>query len=140
MRDRADLPMRVAAGLAWLCGLGFGIPGAYGAWYFAEHDESWTFLGFPTNEAGPLFEGVGLDTSVPLLVAFTALCAVEVVLGVLLWLRRRSGAVLSLALLPLEFAFWIGLVLPVGPVAGIARTVLVLRSWPSRERPDVRPA
>jgi hypothetical protein len=132
--------LRLAAVLAWLCGLGFGLPGAYGAWYYTEHGRVWTFLGFPTNESGPLFASLGLETSGPLLVAFVVVCAGEVVLGGLLWMRRLSGARLSFALLPLEFAFWIGFVLPVGPVAGTVRTVLVLRSWPGRVAysPDVR--
>ena len=25
-------------------GLGFGLPGAYGAWYYAHHGQAWTFL------------------------------------------------------------------------------------------------
>jgi hypothetical protein len=117
-----------------LSGLGFGVPGVYGTWYYAEHGYVWTFMGFPTYSAGPFFVSAGLDTSVPLLAAFVVVCVVEVVLGVLLWMRRRSGAVLSLALLPLEFAFWIGFVLPFGPVAGIVRTAVVLMSWPTREK------
>lgn len=90
-------------------------------------------MGFPTYSAGTLFVSAGLDTSVPLLAAFVVVCVVEVVLGVLLWMRRWSGAALSLALLPLEFAFWIGFGLPFGPVAGIVRTAVVLTSWPTRE-------
>src|SRR5213076_2999544 len=36
--------------------------------------------------------------------------------------RQRAGAVLALALLPVEFAFWIGFALPVGSPVG----------WPGR--------
>jgi hypothetical protein len=121
--------MRLAALMAWAGGFGFGVPAAYGTWYYAEHGYVWRFLGFPTNEAGPFFESLGLDTSVPLLAGFTVLCVVEVLLGVLLWQRRRVGAVLSFALLPLEFAYWIGFVLPFGPLFGVARTAFVLMAW-----------
>jgi hypothetical protein len=126
--------MRLAALMAWLAGLGFGVPAAYGAFYYAEHGFLWTFMGFPTMAAGPLFESVGLHTSAPLMVAFTVVCAGEIILGVLLWMRRRSAAVMSLALLPVEFAFWIGFVLPFGPVFGIARLAFVLMAWRTKEK------
>lgn len=40
--------------------------------------------------------------------------------------RQRAGAVLALALLPVEFAFWIGFRAPRGASGGLARTALVL--------------
>ena len=116
---------RAAAVLAWIPGLGFGVPGAYAIWYLVDHGTVWTFLGFPTYGGGP-FESIGLDTTVPLLVAFLAVCLAELLLGYLLWIRR--GAVLAYALLPLEFAFWIGFALPIGPIVGLLRTVLVIRA------------
>jgi len=93
----------------------------------------WTFLGFPTYGEGP-FEDAGIDTTVPLLVAFLLVCLAELLAGTLLWLRRRAGAVLALCLLPLEFAFWIGFALPLGPVVAIARTALILMAWSSLNR------
>jgi hypothetical protein len=51
--------------------------------------------------------------------------------------------VLALALLPLEFAFWVGFALPLGPVAGAARTVLLQAgadAWARRSAVHVRPA
>ena len=97
----------------------------------------WTFLGYPTYGHGP-FEDIGLRTSVPLLSAFLLLCVSEFVAGWLLWRRRPAGTRLALALLPFEFAFWIGFALPFGPVAGLARTVLVAVSG-RRARPGTAP-
>ena len=94
------------------------------AWYFAEHDRVWFFLGFPTYGEGP-FAAIGVPTSVPLLVAFAVVCAAEVVTAALLWRGRRAGSVLALALLPFEFAFWIGFALPIGPLLGVVRTIAV---------------
>ena len=111
--------MRTAAALAWAAGLGFGLPCIYAIWYLADRGDVWTFLGFPTYGGGP-FEDVGIETTVPLLVVFLLVCAAELVTGWLLWHRRRGGAVLALALLPVEFAFWIGFALPLGPVLGLA--------------------
>src|SRR3954447_19348302 len=94
----------------------------------------WIFVGFPTYGEGP-FEDVGIHTTVPLLVAFLLVCVAELVAGWLLWRYRRLGGLLALGLLPLEFAFWIGFALPLGPVVGLARTVLVFMAWSSLRRP-----
>ncbi len=125
--------MRAAAALGWVAGLGFGLPCIYAIWYLADHGDVWTFLGFPTYGSGP-FEDSGIETTVPLLVLFLLVCAAELVTGWLLWHRRRAGAVLTLALLPIEFAFWIGFALPLGPVMGLARAVLAVLAWPSLSR------
>jgi hypothetical protein len=117
--------MRAAAICSWFASLGFGLPCGYAIWYFAEHGQVWTFLGFPTYGGGP-FEDIGLHTSVPLLGAFLIVCIAELVVGWLLWQRRRAGTMLALALLPAEFVFWIGFALPFGPPAGLTRTALVL--------------
>jgi hypothetical protein len=116
---------RVAAGQAWIVGLGFGLPGIYGTVYFARHGDIWYFMGFPTYRGEP-FEAIGIPTTVGLLTGFITVCAAEVVAGVLLWKRRRSGLWLSLALLPLEAAYWLGFALPFGPLLGAGRTMAVI--------------
>ena len=113
---------RVAAGCSVVLGLGFGVPAVYGTWYFAQHDEVWQFLGFPTYGDGP-FESVGIETSVPLLAGFAAVCAAEVTCGVLLARGRRAGYRLSWGLLPVEAVYWVGFALPFGPLLGVGRTV-----------------
>src|SRR5215468_5714738 len=125
--------LRTAAVLAWFAGLYFGLPCTYAIWYLADHGAVWTFLGFPTYGSGP-FEDIGIQTTVPLLVLFLLVCAAELTAGWLLWRRRRAGAALALALLPVEFAFWIGFALPLGPPAGLARTALILLGWSSLTR------
>lgn len=74
---------RLAGALALLAGLGFGIPGAIGTRVLAARGEVWSFLGFPTYGGGP-FTAHGVDTTVPLMLGFVAVCAAEVVVGVLL--------------------------------------------------------
>jgi hypothetical protein len=117
--------MKIAAVLSWVLGVGFGLPCAYGIWYFAARGGVWTFLGFPTYGAGP-FTLIGIETTVPLLAAYQVVCVAEVVGGWLLWSQPSAGALLGLVLLPLELAFWIGFALPYGLLLGIARTVLIL--------------
>jgi hypothetical protein len=121
--------LRIAGVLSVILGLGFGIPGAYGTWYFANTSAIWYFMGYPTNGRGP-FEDIGIETSVPLLAAFVMVCAAAVVCGVLLFRGRRAGIIMSVVLLPIELAFWVGFDLPFAFPLGIARTVLAV--WPSR--------
>ncbi len=52
--------------MAWLLGLGCGEPAAHGTWFYATYGYAWTFMGFPTNTAGPLLLRLGIDTSTPL--------------------------------------------------------------------------
>ena len=118
--------MNRAAGVCSLVlGLGFGLPGVYGAWYYARQGQVWTFLGFPTYGDGP-FERWGFPTNVALLLGFVAVCAAEVVVGVLLWGGSTIAPWLAFALLPVELLFWIGFALPFGPLLGLARTALVV--------------
>jgi hypothetical protein len=116
---------RAAGVCSLVLGLGFGLPGVYGAWYYARQGQVWTFLGFPTYGDGP-FERWGFPTNVALLLGFVAVCAAEVVVGVLLWGGSTIAPWLALALLPVELLFWIGFALPFGPLLGLARTVLVV--------------
>lgn len=124
--------------LAWLSGLGFGLPAIQAIRYFAEQDAVWTFMGFPTYGQGP-FEEIGVYTSVPLLVAFLSVCIAELVMGWLLWTGQRTGPAVSFGLFPIELAFWIGFALPLGPVFGLLRTWLLIAtlraSRPSSPRP-----
>ena len=128
---------RTAAVLAWIAGLGFGLPCAYAIWVLADRGEVWTFLGFPTYGGGP-FEDIGVHTTVPLLAGYLLVCIAEVGAGWMLWQHRRVGRLLALALLPLELVFWIGFALPFGPVLGLARTVLILIDWPWSGRDRIR--
>lgn len=116
---------RAAAILAWISGLGFGIPGVIGLRYFAQHGQIWTFMGFPTYGGGP-FESWGIPTSVALMSGFIAVCAAEVVVGFLLWTGKTSGLWAALVPLPFEVIYWIGFALPFGPILGLTRSALVI--------------
>jgi hypothetical protein len=113
-----------------LLGLGFGLPAAYGARYYSQYGEVWTFLGFPTYGDGP-FERWGIPTSVGLLLGFLAVCIAEVVVGVLLWREVAIAPWLALALLPVELIFWIGFALPFGPLLGLPGTALAFAALAS---------
>lgn len=116
-----------AAAVALGAGLGFGIPDLFGIRHFADTGRVWMFLGFPTYGDGP-FERIGIRTSVPLLTGLLGVCAAEIVLGVLIWKRSPVAKTLSRALLPVEFAAWLGFALPLGPVLSLGRVALLERA------------
>ena len=120
--------LQVASVLQFLVGLGFGIPGVIGTLHVARGRGIWTFMGFPTYGKGP-FEQVGLPTTVPLMTAFLLVLAAECVAAWLLWSGNRTGAFLSLALLPLAATFWWGFALPIPPILAVVWTVLILVNW-----------
>jgi len=128
--------MKTAAIMCWVTGLGFGLPGVYGIAHLKRTGTIARFMGFPTYGEGP-FERAGIETSVPLLSAFVTVCAAECVAGGLLWRNRRSGALLSFALLPVELMFWTGFALPFPPVAAAVRTASILRNRSIWRRPAV---
>jgi hypothetical protein len=119
--------MKAAALLSWASGLGFGLPGVYAIWHFVINGSVGMVFGFPAYGMGT-FEKVGVTTSVPLLILFLLVCIAECVAGWLMWGSRRSGAILALAILPLEVVFWIGCSLPFGPPLALVRTILILAS------------
>lgn len=84
-------------------------------------------MGLPTYGDGP-FERIGIPTSVPLLTGFVAVCAAELVMGSMLWGRKRGARRLAVGLLPLEVAYWVGFALPGGLVLGLLRTGVVAAS------------
>jgi len=120
--------IKIAAALAWFSGLGFGLPGIYGIWHMAQGRGVARFMGFPTYGHG-VFERFGVPSSVPLMLSFVLVCAIECVVGWMLWENQRAGAVLALGLLPIETFFWVGFSLPFGPVAAVLRTGLIVFAW-----------
>jgi len=120
--------LRTAALLLWFNALGFGLPCLLTVRNLATGGKIPMVLGFPAYGRGPL-EGVGVPTTLPLALAFLGVCTLEGVAGYLLWARRRVGAILALALLPAGGFFWWGFALPFPPIAALARTLLIARSW-----------
>lgn len=87
-------------------------------------------MGFPAYGGGH-FERIGIPSSVPLLTAFLVVCILELVAAVLLWGGNRSGAILSLGLLPVGGVFWWGFALPIPPIFALIWTTLLLLGWQS---------
>ena len=74
---------------------------------------------------------MGPSNFVALLVAFLLVTVLAAFSGWLLWNGSRVGAVLALALLPLETVFWFGFALPIPPILAAIRTALIANAWGS---------
>jgi hypothetical protein len=119
---------QIAAALLWFGAIGLGIPGVIGIRSLLEGRGVPLVMGYPSYGGGG-FERSGLLTTVPLLVAFLVVLALEALAGWLLWQGERSGAVFALALLIPGAIFWWGFDLPYPPVIAAARTILIVLSW-----------
>src|SRR6185503_19241333 len=122
--------IQIAAVLCWISAFGFGLPNLPAIRSLLEGRGVPLLFGFPAYGGG-YFERLGITTTVPLLIAFFVVCALEGVAGWLLWNGERSGAILALALLVPGMIFWVGFSLPFGPVFGLVRTVLIVAGWSS---------
>ena len=91
--------LRIASILMWMTGVGFGVFCVPAIRNVAAGRDIPIVMGFPAYGHGP-FEQHGVPTTVPLLVGFLLVCALECVSGWLLWNGQRSGAILALLLLP----------------------------------------
>ena len=104
-------------------GLGFGLPGVYGAWYYARQGQVWTFLG--SRRTATDLRALGIPDQRRAAARFRGRVRAEVV-EVSCSGRVHDRPVAGVALLPVELLFWIGFALPFGPLLGLARTALVV--------------
>jgi hypothetical protein len=119
---------QAAALLLLIEGVGLAIPDLIGIRSLLAGRGVPLVLGYPSYGGGA-FERLGIATTVPLLIAFLAVCVLDVVAGVLVWQEQRSGALLALALLPLSAVFWWGFDLPYPPMIALVRTILIVLAW-----------
>ena len=119
--------LRIGAGLLWFIGLGFGLPAIWCAVRVAAGQDLPMMFGFRAFD-GP-FVRLGDAWLATLLLAFAAVCLVDVVAGVLLWRQSAAGAWLAVATLPLGAVFWYGFALPIPPMAALIRSLLIWSGW-----------
>jgi hypothetical protein len=78
---------------------------------------------------GPWSATLSIDTLILLLMAFLVVCVLSAGAAWLVWSGSRTGAILSLTLLPVEAAFWVGFALPIPWLLGSARVALLIAGW-----------
>ena len=122
---------RWAAIVLWSYSAGFGIPAVPIAWFFLTKGRLPIFLGLFPAYGGPWSDRLGRNTFALLLAAFLLVTALAAFSGWLLWNGSQVGAVLALALLPLEAVFWFGFALPIPPILALVRILLIASAWRS---------
>lgn len=129
---------RTSAILTWVIAAGFGLPTVPVALYVLRWRQlPWFFDLFPMY-GGPVDAWVGPAGYALLLLLFSVVTLAEAAVGVLLWRGRPAGAIWSLALLPIEIAFWVGFALPVPPMFAAVRLTLTLIAWSRTRRNAAR--
>lgn len=122
---------RIAAVATWVYAAGFGLPAIPIAIYHLNTGRLPMFF-----DLFPMYGGRWAGRFSPgifsaLLIAFLLVLLVTAFAAWLVWEGLRTGAVMSLALLPVEIVFWIGFDLPIPWIVGIARVVLLILAWNS---------
>lgn len=124
------LALQASAALMWFIAISFGTPSAFVATHLLRERKLPNLFGLPFPAyAGGFFERWSPEVFAVLLGLFAALSALELFAGYLLWQGERLGAVLTLALLPIEIVFWAGFALPGPPAVALARFGLLWAGW-----------
>jgi hypothetical protein len=123
------LALKASAVLMVLVAAGFGIPAPFVASHFMRERTLPSFMNLFSMYGGGLFDRLSPEVFGVLLGLFTALCALEAYAGWLLWNGERLGALVTLALLPVEVVFWAGFAVPFPPLIAIARLGLLAAGW-----------
>jgi len=122
---------RAAAVLTWVYAAGFGIPAIPVSGYLLSHGSLPWFLGLFPMYGGPWSSRLSAGTFVALLAVFLVVTGLAAWSAWWLWQGRKVGALVNLALLPVEAIFWLGFALPFPWLVGAARAVLIAIAWRS---------
>ena len=121
--------IRIAAALTVLMALGFALPAPWVIERLRRTGTLPTFFGLFPMYGGPAFARVSHPMFSVLLASFAVVLALDVIAGWLLWKGDRNGAVLTLALLPIEAAYWAAFALPIPPLVAVVRIALIAIGW-----------
>ena len=126
--------LRATAIVMWAYAAGFGLSTIPVALYVQQRGRLPSFFGLFDMYGGPWSARLSDDEFVLRLIAFLVVMLVVGWAAWLVWNGSKAGAVLSLALLPIEAVFWLGFALPIPWLLGAARVVLLLVGWKSLSR------
>jgi hypothetical protein len=122
---------RAAAVVTWVYAAGFGVPTVPVAVFLLTQGRLPSFLDLFDMYGGPWSSRLEPEKFVALLGAFLGVTGVAAWSAWWLWRGRKAGAVLNIALLPVETIFWLGFALPIPWLVGAARAVLIAIAWKS---------
>ncbi|HEU5107497.1 MAG TPA: hypothetical protein VFT95_02880, partial [Micromonosporaceae bacterium] len=122
---------RSAAVVTWAYVAAFGSPIVANAAYIVQNGSLPWFLDAFAMYGGPWTVPFDEGTVLLLLTGFLIVTLAAALAAWLVWNGSRLGGVLSLALLPVEAAFWLGFALPLPWLLGFIRATLVIVAWKS---------
>lgn len=138
MREKSAVPIsggstiaRSAAVVTWVYAAAFGSPIVPNAAYILQNGSLPMFLDLFAMYGGPWSVPFDAGRMVLLLIGFQIVMLAAVWAAWLAWHGSRWGGVLSLALLPIEAAFWFGFSLPIPWLLGALRAALLIAAWRS---------
>jgi hypothetical protein len=120
-----------AAVVTWAYVAAFGAPTVPIAAYVLQNGSLPWFLDAFVMSGGPWSVPFEEGTVLALLIGFLVVTLAAAWAAWLVWNGSKLGGVLSLVLLPLEAAFWLGFALPLPWLLGLTRAVLVIAAWSS---------
>ena len=125
---------RGAAVACWVYAAGFGLPALpIAASTLRERELPWLGDLFPMY-GGPWWGASSPEAFAATLVVYAGVTAAVAWGGGLMWRGRRSGAVLAVAMIPIEAVFWYGYALPIPPALALLRVGLIAAAWPRLRR------
>jgi hypothetical protein len=126
--------LRAAAIVTWGYAAGFGLSAIPVAIYLQQRGHLPSFFGLFDMYGGPWSARLLDDAFVLRLIAFLTVTLVVAWAAWLVWNGSQAGAILALALLPIEAVFWLGFALPIPWLLGAARVILLLLGWKALSR------
>ena len=125
---------RGAAVACWAYAAGFGLPALpIAAYALRERALPWLGDMFPMY-GGPWWGSLSPEAFAATLGGYAGVTASVAWAGWSMWRGRRSGAVLAVAMIPIEAVFWYGYALPIPPVLALLRVGLIAAAWPRLRR------
>jgi hypothetical protein len=121
----------IFAVVTWAYAAGFGLSTLPVAVHLLQRGRLPTFFGLFPMYGGPWSQRFKDSTFVVLLIAFLLVTMVAAWAAWRVWNGSRDGALLSLAVMPVEAIFWLGFALPIPWLLGVARIVLLALAWRS---------
>jgi hypothetical protein len=103
---------RAAAVLLWIVAVGWGLPAPWLMWWVLVRGRLPVLPLIGEPNGGPFYFNFSRGTFVALLGASLLLAFAQAWAAWLLWIGKRSGALLEFGLLPVEAAFWYGFAVP----------------------------
>ncbi len=120
---------RAAAVVTWAYAAGFGVPTVPVAVFLLQRGRLPSFFGLFDMNAGPWSNRLDDGPFAAVLISFLPVTAAAAWAARQVGRGSRRGAIVSLALMPIEAVYWLGFALPIPWVIGAARVALLAKAW-----------